>query len=302
MIANTTKSQDFSFDFENTNWVQTVFEGSYRAYKYFCKGDTTINGKTYAKLYRKYYCTYSIQPNYSGDSCIDGTSQLIAGLRQEDKSLYYYEFGIVDISSPSLNYVDQEYLLIDFNMEENDIIYLTPDSTVFAKAMEVDILNNGRKRISLTVSNFHYEDSPSLYWTEGIGNTSHIRYLWSQQYWSSSCFKLNENLYDIEYNSDCQCQECLDQLTETSDHKIHNKENELTIYPNPSKNNINFKIKHLDQNTNYSIYDISNQVKQTGILRSKNVNISQLGNGTYTIIITNSNGHILFTEQFLITR
>jgi hypothetical protein len=62
-------------------------------------------------------------------------------------------------------------------------------------------------------------------------------------------------------------------------------DNSIVMYPNPTKDKLNFKGSNfnLDSNSGYEIFDISGKIINKGILNSKSLDVSYLSNGLYFI-------------------
>ena len=62
-------------------------------------------------------------------------------------------------------------------------------------------------------------------------------------------------------------------------------DNSIVMYPNPTKDKLNFKGSNfnLDSNSGYEIFDISGKIINKGILNSKSLDVSYLSKGLYFI-------------------
>jgi len=91
-------------------------------------------------------------------------------------------------------------------------------------------------------------------------------------------------------------------VTLTSSVAVKKQIKELNIYPNPASNFVNFEIDGLE-NGNVIINSITGQeVVNTTINNSKQVDVSNLNNGVYIYTVRNSNGEVVKTNKLIIRK
>jgi hypothetical protein len=133
-------------------------------FSYEMQGDTLLNDTLYHKMY------YSSMWNPDGNI-------LSAGLREENRRVYFRRMGDLGISNVCVNWVDQEFLIYDFNIDEvGDSLYLpTQEGMSLFVAQSIDsILVNGTYRTRWNFS--PYQDMCQPFWytyIEGIGSDRH---------------------------------------------------------------------------------------------------------------------------------
>ncbi|WP_211316268.1 T9SS type A sorting domain-containing protein [Flavobacterium faecale] len=67
--------------------------------------------------------------------------------------------------------------------------------------------------------------------------------------------------------------------------------NQINVYPNPVGNNGSVKLKNIDDNTPYSIYDIQGKLLFSGnVSKEEAISVSQLNSGIYFIKVKNQQG------------
>lgn len=71
---------------------------------------------------------------------------------------------------------------------------------------------------------------------------------------------------------------------------------EITIYPNPAENFINFG-SGWNQNMTYMVYDINGSIVQQGNLKKNYLNVAQLKNGLYLVRILDDK--VVYTQKLL---
>jgi hypothetical protein len=71
----------------------------------------------------------------------------------------------------------------------------------------------------------------------------------------------------------------------------------ITLYPNPTKDILNFSLSELISATAYEIYSLLGEKVSYGDLNSNSISVSNLANGVYIVKINTSEG--VLTEKFI---
>ena len=280
LVAKT--QQYYPFPVSNARWIESVgwFEIGWDQTCYL-KNDTTIDNKTYNKVYHIY--------DHSQHDTLNGT---YLGCIREDslKRVYFLPSteNPIDCIVPSTN----ELLLYDFNVKIGDTITYFIDTLEYYDTLRylynvitgidsIEIKNEIRKRIEFS----SYETLGSLiktgYWIEGIGSTlgllSPIQYSDCGPGAFTSeliCYFEDESLlfssWDSVYCSTVQID------------KIFSKDNLLKIYPNPTNGLISIELNKKKQST-IRVFNIvgteiiRKELNQESII----IDISFLQNGLY---------------------
>jgi hypothetical protein len=254
--------------------------------KYYFAGDTTINNRTYSKLYKS-GITYqeAMGPNTTCDSTVYHFTDVYMGAIRNDRGKVFYQ--------PPFN--DPEILLYDFTLNIGNTL-LRPwveNSLSTIVAIDTVIINNQQHRrffINSDTANANYIDSSS-YITEGIGASTGLI---ENQNWEGSnellCYAENHNpIYPIG----CSC------ILNVSIKKVekNSQKESLQIYPNPAREIITLKFTNATNGSLVlNIYDImGKQVKQFQIPNAKleyKAIIKWLKTGLYFYKIVNKDGII----------
>ncbi|RLD42183.1 MAG: hypothetical protein DRI86_12130 [Bacteroidetes bacterium] len=238
-------------------------------YQYKIKGDTTINGVDYKKLYSMNY-----------DSLLIENVEYFGAIREDSfKRVYYLDNNLPN--SPIGNNNDStEVLLYDFSLIVGDTFLLpypfySSDTIQIVESIDSALVEGQwRKRI-----NFQQNMSISnKIWVEGIGDLKGIFFpllFEFENYWTLTCYEDSSIFWTnpelTQYGSSCfgvgiKNQRNTNKLT-------------LNVYPNPCSNYIEFNING-KQEINLSI-------------------INSLGNKVCTKTLKNSNGIFIFNTQEL---
>lgn len=73
--------------------------------------------------------------------------------------------------------------------------------------------------------------------------------------------------------------------------------NEIIIYPNPTKDILNFSLPETNTATAYEIYNLLGEKVSYGVLNSNSISVSNLANGIYIVKLNTSEG--VLTEKFI---
>ncbi|MEI8273538.1 MAG: T9SS type A sorting domain-containing protein, partial [Paludibacter sp.] len=242
-------------------------------YQYFLNGDTTLNGKSYKKVFNRYL----FESSPGSGKILYNTYQ--GAIREENGKIFALLNNRYNISG--------EFLLYDFTVGLGDTIKsnISKDcgcqlahSLVVTK-IDTIILLNGEKRKKI-----HLDRSPD--WIEGIGSVSSLFYdafplCTCLEIPHLTCFKQN----DISlYNTDCPDNNCCDLLAGVSERRADLKHS--TLLPNPTKDFA------LLQFTNQDMY--CNSVEILNVL-GKNVKTIQISNASeYKIDFSNYSAGIYY--------
>lgn len=236
-------------------------------YTYFFDGDTVLNSISYHKLYSNdsSYITYK------------------GGLRVQNKKVYFHE-----------KYCSHEFLMYDFNLGVGDSILLpvalcdtTYPTTVYVTSIDSVLLEDMsyRRRINL---NYYYPFS----WIEGIGSDDGLLYpkfigMACVCYSELVCFRHNDSfLFYNETNVPC-----FDYIV--SENEIDEPEIKLSIFPNPSNNEITITNNSVVERYEVWIYSQAGQKALTIKSPTKTIDISALKPGLYFAEIKTSEGSIM---------
>jgi hypothetical protein len=257
------------FPDSNAYWSEYYSNYGYPNYKYtyFIKGDTILNSLTYHKI-------------YSDDST--STIKYIGGLREYNKRIYYID-----------RYCSHNILLYNFNLNVGDSMKLScmlcDTPTVYTKLTSIDsvILTNMKYRKRLNFDNGTYYPP----WIEGIGCMGGLLY----PYYSctacmcgyeSVCFEQNDTtLYTNP--SPYNIYNCFDYITSVNE--LNNKEDLITIFPNPAASKLTIEAP---QNSIIEILNIEGQLIKI-LVSSGNITsviVSTFPSGMYFIKVRTEKG------------
>ena len=272
LIFNMTFAQVYhSFPDSNSVW-------SVDLQKFLINGDSILN----LVSYKKYYNTL--------DTNLTTSSLQFVGLVRSD-TLNRKVYGIIKNQST-------EKIMYDFNLNLNDSISVYSIGFGYSSAPNLvkvyskdSILINGQYRKRLRITGYSNSMILTEDWIEGIGSTfgplnsgiSDLHYV-DICYPTLLCQKQNGilNYINPTYNS-CYYNPCWTGINE-----IFSDDNVL-VYPNPSKNIITIKTK--DQIKNISVFNSFGQLVDNANynINAKTLNLSNFPNGIYLlkIIMTN---------------
>lgn len=256
-------------------WVGTRANGDnstgcvvFNDYNQFIKGDTTINGVIYHKVYK------NIRQHWTCGSEENFTDNEYSGAFRNDvaeKKVYYLNNG-------------EEKLAYDFNISVGDtlsknhiIIY---DNTIVYNIDSVEVQSVYRNRYHLKVNNSFF-----AFIVEGIGNSSGGAftpiYERAETWYEFYCHRLNGEpaWSDFPQNSDCSMLSIQDNLPAI--------QSQVKIYPNPTKDGITIESENkIDK---IQVYDMLGNL----LLLSENeirINLKHLQRGNYLILVTDVSG------------
>ena len=235
--------------------------------RYFFKGDSTINGKVYAKVYS--YKMLGQQP-YCPPFTIDTVSSLASFFIREDtlaKQVYKWIPNNVN-----------EALLFDFSKVKGDTVYLEGTPSSIDSVSQIVTLD-GITRQKFWLQGFN------SYYIEGIGGNRG---------------PFNPPVADFEVKSFTMClkkkgqailgDNCYDFVTTV---KLTQKE-KIVLTPNPVRNILSFNTLNPVQ---YQIQNVQGKLIVSGF--ATNVDVSLFDNGHYFIRMTTEHGpsFIRFTKN-----
>jgi hypothetical protein len=255
----------FGFPDSNAVWntyYADVFYG-HNINPYFIKGDTTVNGRTYTKVYQ------------SADTFVNPLNcNFYCMVRDSNQQWLFF------------NFMDQsETVLYDFSLEEGDSIVLNSNGTSFVSYVyQVDsILLAGQYRKRMYMS----ADINTIEWIEGIGSSRGLIVPYSSPScggYGLMCFQENDILVFSGPDSICWFSEYVNNVGTEIVEFGHG----LKIYPNPAKDIITV------DGFNESLFgepilvrDLMGRTLIKNIINSTNqsINIDHLTAGVYTIAV-----------------
>jgi len=211
-------------------------------YQYQIKGDTTINGVDYKKLYSMNY-----------DSLLVEDVEFFGSIREDSlKRVYYLDKNTVN--SPLGNNNDStEILLYDFSLNIGDTIYMpaiySEDSMQIVESIDSMLIEGQwRKRINFqqTINSISKRT-----WVEGIGNLKGLFFPFLfefENYWILTCYEDNS----IFWTNPEMTQNGISCFGVGIEDNTNNSSLSLDIYPNPCTNYIEFSFNKL-QNQDFTI-------------------------------------------------
>jgi hypothetical protein len=261
--------------------------------KYHFEGDTIIEGKKYTKVYEQ-YC-------YSETEC--GDLSYYAAVREDTIAEKIYCIQVDD---------GVERLLMDFNVNENDIItvysyVMTPfyHETFVEKQtlwiVDIDSImidNQYRKKVNITYNDAGSHNIALDSFVEGLGSIEHGLF-----------FLLDIGIPDARAEPILLClhidniliyQKYDYNTCYLKDNGVKIKEiqrSELKIYPTIVNDNL-----YVDTNQDsysYKIYTIQGKIMKSGFLSKEPINVSILNKGVYYILFYNDNNFKLYSNKFI---
>jgi hypothetical protein len=260
--------------------------------KYHFEGDTIIEGKRYTKVYQQ-HC-------YSETEC--GDLSYYAAVREDTLMGKIYCIQVDD---------GVERLLMDFNVNENDIItvysYVTsPYYETFAEKqtlwiVDIDSImidNQYRKKVNITYNDAWSHNIALDSFVEGLGSIEHGLFFLLDMGIPDAraapillCLHIDNILIYQKYNYN---------ICYLKDDGVKIKEiqhSELKIYPTIVNDNL-----YVDSNQNlyaYKIYTVQGKIMKSGFLSEEFINVSMLNKGFYYIIFYNNNNLKLYSNKFI---
>lgn len=254
----------------------------YAPNRYFFSGDTTIDGKIYAKMYRNQFI-----PTLPGPICppfiIDTNNFLWDAFMREDTVL-----------KRVYKYTDEDKLLYDFSLQQGDTLYPSGEYSIIIDTIINIITYDGVTRKKFYVNSWGGKYEFQGYYIEDVGGSQgpfHEPvgcFEWCN--WIM-CVKVNN---DIIYNDGNACFNYVN-IKNLSSGQLFN------IYPNPNPGNFTMILSGINDE-DYS-FKITNIIGET-VFNIKNVrtkvvmiDISDQSKGTY--IINVQAGNKVFTEKII---
>lgn len=181
------------FPTANAEWIIHHYNAgnggtpSTQYFSYRLEGDTLLNDT----LYHTFYYRHAYNPQWS---------TLVAGMREENKRVYFRQFGDLGMANSCVGWGESEVLIYDFNIEDvGDSLYLpTQGGMSLFVAQSIDsVLINGTYRTRWTFMPYEYMCQPFWYtYIEGIGGDHHPfgHIVWMTQEVSQyvSCLTIDE--------------------------------------------------------------------------------------------------------------
>lgn len=217
----------------------------------------SINDTNY--LYFAFGIDYSYDPSFVGT------------LREDDGRLW-----ITYADNP-----DNEYLLMDMNLEVGDEFVFDEENNITGTVMEV-LHENGRKIIVFDRVSYRWFQEPCMF-IEGVGrNIMGFQHYDDYDRSYQSCKYENQELvYSTENTHFIDCEMITDGLSDNVD-----EVNRIEIYPNPVQTSTNVTINtDLDELYCISFYNNNGVLVKTKTTKSKinNIPIDDLNSGMYFI-------------------
>lgn len=243
--------------------------------KYWFDGDTIIENKYYKKVYLQYH-----------DSIADFTKASYYAAVREDtigEKIYCIQ-----------TYDGVERLLADFSLKKGEdtevwSFFPTPYSSPWIADVyveEVDsVLINNEYRKRLKISNIQGE-----YWIEGIGSTCGLfsPYVGVADIGETTfllCVEVNDVLYyQAPYTNTCYYSPPIGVGINEVDRQY------LKIYPTIADNRLIVETDNLDSFNRYEILNTQGLSIQKGILNTNEINISDMPNGFYFLLLHSEDG------------
>ncbi len=273
------------FPDSSASWVISEFAGpppnlwSFN-YRYFCNGDTSINGVPYKMLKH----SMNLDPT-------DTTSSTVVGYYRIDgqKVFYLQDSSYMNSSSGIYNSTffntGQEILLYDFGIQIGDTFSLSDTTYFFGQANivltqidTVQISTEPVRRFIFTPENLsNCFSTQYYYWYEGIGSIYGFfpNFFCFENGITFDCFHENSTdyVFYLQPGDDCM------NITLGEDNL--SKVNPISIYPNPSNGLINIKSDFYDNDA--MVTDLTGKwISSLSISIGNNfVNIQHLSPGLY---------------------
>ena len=272
-IINIAKAQQYNlFPDSNAVWnisctYMSQYGIEYENYSIIISGDTIINNQTYHKLFVPF-----VQKLVNDSSSTINTAGYQGAIRQDTLNKK------VNIILP---FTSSEQLLYDFAMQVGDTLkgIIKPEIGSIDTVISIDSVLVGssyRKR-------WYVDNCNGIYFIEGIGSTCGLIIrspgcITDQPGWNISCFKQDGILLYPYFATNCQLITSIKPIVDT---KINSS---LSIYPNPSKENITIETNYADTEQTLEILNLFGQIVYKKIIGNKViVDISAFANGFYIL-------------------
>lgn len=259
---------------ENKSSTQTIYE------KFIINGeDTSINGKTYKKVYLFYDTVFNIN-----------TAVYLGGIREENKKIYYIG-GFVRNGKPFI-FSNQETLLFDFSLGIGDTLQTTQSTACnfiyHFQVTGIDTVMIGNKLRK--VFKFY---PPYVEWAEGIGSIEGqftgllcaVLPIPTKSSYGNNliCFKQNDTI--VYFNSNYS--ECMPLNVPVKSIIANN----IVISPNPATDYLMIKLNNTQLlPLTFQLFDMQGIPKLNGKITNEQIgiNVASLSKGLYVLkIITN---------------
>ncbi len=261
---------------ENSIWHQR-YAGcapnicNYENYKYVVGGDTIINNEDYLKI-RKIGSGVEIV-NFTGtpDTSYYDIDSYRAAIREEGKQVY-----LIWANS------DIKRFLYDFDWEVGDTVDCPGSYCIIVDSIgTVNFGTEIRKHYFLSGTGIQ-----SNQMIEGVGYGSGLLRIPVPTFeWGGIliCYKQEENVISVSSTDSCEFE-----IT-TSVRELEQKD-EIIVYPNPTQNEINIKMRNSEMISEIRLYDLSgvliNQAKEINLHRMPfKIDMSEFNKGIYFLTI-----------------
>lgn len=295
------RSQTYhSFPDSNAIWNtvgDNVFTNAQYEFRFGLSGDTVINSISYSKVYRLFDTTL-INPN----------SSYFGAIREDfDRKVYFLKPGYA------------ETLLYDFSAQIGDTIWYQiggacagdtfafwPQTPHYLVVSDIDsiLLENNEYRKKWNLNGEFMADS----WVEGIGSISWFGLFnpfisdiaLSGDGYSFACFRQN---YETIYLDNVNCGTCYCNIILSYDDILDNRDNALSILPNPAENEMGIIFLNADGPYNVQILNMTGQNVYTRTeVREHYIKIplSTLQSGQYILFVSDEKNSIVSEGKFII--
>lgn len=250
---------------EGAHWIirfddMDTFQPVDDLWEYYASGDTTIDGLTYKKIYKRDLVVTQDGPPFEAEA-----PYLLFGLMRDDtvaKKVYAIQFDSVNQCLEN-----EEYLLFDFSGNVNDTLNLciqpTYDDFVIQNIHVWDIFG---------ITTRCFEGSAILY--EGIGSDYGLFEEMFAPFKGQSRY-----VYSTFLEYYCRQSPC-DLLVSTNDIAVSQ---EINIYPNPASNILYIEGSIMHKRKTISIYNTLAQQEIRKNTNQNQIDISALKNGIYIL-------------------
>jgi hypothetical protein len=274
-----------------------VFTNAEYEFRYGLYGDTVINSKSYSKVYSLFDTTL-INPN----------STYFGAIREDvNRKVYFLKPGY------------EETILYDFSAQIGDTIWyqiggaLCGDTFAFwpqtphylvVSTIDSILLENNEYRKKWNLNGEFMAD----HWVEGIGSISWFGLfnpiisdiaLCGDSY-SFACFRQN---YETIYIDNVNCGTCYCNIILSYEDIFDNRDNKLSIFPNPAENEMVIIFLNADGPYNIQIFNMTGQNVYTRTEVHEDylkIPVSTLQSGQYILIVSNRNKEIVREGKLIV--
>jgi len=262
-------------------------------------GDTIVDGNIFNKLYT----------TLDSVVCGEHLEKFLGCFRQDEQKVFFMPYYKAYSIYPA--YFGPEFLLYDFGVSIGDTVYIEYGFRYYFwqhNSYPKDYHHFMDNYRILTVSNIEIENGEKKItlengwdiWYEGIGSIFGLfnagRVEVTDGYFfgfSLNCFKHNDA---VKYINNPECSKCFCKGFVDIKEKETDRET-IKIYPSPTKDILNIAIpKNIDVKS-ISIYGIDGKIVYKSTHNEKEINLSNIKNGSYIISIEADNK--IFTKLII---